>query len=224
MFLLPWLTRRRPVCGQRDTNGFTALMGAAGTEAQVSQPHRGEAGIQKNDGTAAIHIAVFLEDAALVEMLCPYEEQQPVESCPYDRRGPRQPCAVLSSKSLKRNAPEAAHRGAPGAGSGRSAWHAGAGPRRRLTALSTAGTAQRTRDVYYQSHALPLQTNHQHKKPTKPPTTTMTVIDMPAMAPLLRPPLLTEGSAGSTVGVCVTEQVTMPEVVGGAQLMQLGTP
>ena len=127
---------------------------------------------------------------------------------------------MLSSKSLKRNAPEAAHRGAPGAGSGRSAWHAGAGPRRRLIALSTTrgcpdtGGAQhasraprvcghhllpspghppqRTRDVYYQSHALPLQTNHQHKKPTSPPTTAITATDMPAMAPeeRLGPPLL----------------------------------
>ena len=76
--------------------------------------------------------------------------------------------------------------------------------RDRLTALSTAGTAQRTRDVYYQSHALPLQTNHQQRKPTRPPPTTTAATEIPAIAPVLRPPLLTEGSAGLTAGVCVT--------------------
>lgn len=55
-------------------------------------------------------------------------------------------------------------------------------------------------DVYYLSHALPLQTNHQHKNPTSPPTTAITATEMPAMAPLLRPVLLTEGS----VDCCVT--------------------
>ena len=44
---------------------------------------------------------------------------------------------MLSSKSLKRNVPEAAHRGAPGAGSGRSACRRSASPRYRLIALST---------------------------------------------------------------------------------------
>ena len=38
-------------------------------------------------------------------------------------------------------------------------------------------------DVYYLSHAFPLQMNHQHKNPTRPPTTTTTATDMPAMAP-----------------------------------------
>ena len=55
-------------------------------------------------------------------------------------------------------------------------------------------------DVYYPSHAFPRHTNHQQRNPTRPPTTAMTAIDMPAMAPLLRPPLLTEGS----VDCCVT--------------------
>ena len=59
---------------------------------------------------------------------------------------------MLSSKSLKGNAPEAAHRGAPGAGSGRSACRRSAGPRRRLTALSTAGTAS---DAGGAQHASP---------------------------------------------------------------------
>ena len=66
-------TKRLPVCGQRDTNGFTALMGAVqhrNTDLARLLLRR-EAGIQKNDGTAAIHIAVFLEDAALVKTLCP---------------------------------------------------------------------------------------------------------------------------------------------------------
>ena len=63
--------------GQRDTNGFTALMGAVqhrNTDLARLLLRR-EAGVQKNDGTAAIHIAVFLEDAALVKMLCPYEKE-----------------------------------------------------------------------------------------------------------------------------------------------------
>ena len=59
-------------------------------------------------------------------------------------------------------------------------------------------------DVYYPSHAFPRQTNHQQRKPTRPPTTTTAATEIPAMAPLLRPPLLTEGSAGLTAGVCVT--------------------
>ena len=61
-------------------------------------------------------------------------------------------------------------------------------PRDCPSAATTAarGTAQRTRDVYYLSHALPLQTNHQQRKPTRPPTTTITATDMPAMAPMLR--------------------------------------
>ena len=161
--------------------------------------------------------------AALVEMLCPYEKelQQP------GRAAHVTPSTVLrcmlSSKSLKGNAPEAAHRG--GAGCGRSAWHAGAGPRYRLIALSTAGGclghrgcttrvpsapglrspsaarehAQRTSDVYYLSHALPLHMNHQQRKPTRPPTTTTAATEMPAMAPVLRlpPPVRTHASPSS---------------------------
>ena len=116
--------------------------------------------------------------------------------------------------------PEAAHRGAPGAGSGRSAWHAGAGPRRRLTALSTAGTAQRTRDVYYQSHAFPRQTNHQQRKPTRPPTTAITATEMPAMAPeeRLGPPLL----AAPPITRWQRTGPVLPD--GAAQLAQPLTP
>eukprot|EP00701_Giardia_intestinalis_P001624 XP_001705448.1 Hypothetical protein GL50803_31599 [Giardia lamblia ATCC 50803] len=43
------------------------------------------------------------------------------------------------------------------------------------------------RCVYYLSHALPRHTNHQQRKPTRPPTTTMTATEIPAMAPVLRP-------------------------------------
>eukprot|EP00701_Giardia_intestinalis_P005793 XP_001709617.1 Hypothetical protein GL50803_38187 [Giardia lamblia ATCC 50803] len=32
--------------------------------------------------------------------------------------------------------------------------------------------------------------NHQHKKPTRPPTTTITATEIPAMAPVESPPLL----------------------------------
>ena len=53
--------------------------------------------------------------------------------------------------------------------------------------LRPAGTAQRTRDVYYPSHALPRQTNHQQRKPTRPPTTTTAATEIPAIAPVERP-------------------------------------
>ena len=42
-------------------------------------------------------------------------------------------------------------------------------------------------DVYYPSHAFPRQTNHQHKNPTSPPTTTTAATEMPAIAPVERP-------------------------------------
>ena len=42
-------------------------------------------------------------------------------------------------------------------------------------------------DVYYPSHALPLHTNHQHKNPTSPPTTTTAATEIPAIAPVERP-------------------------------------
>ena len=41
-------------------------------------------------------------------------------------------------------------------------------------------------DVYYLSHAFPRQMNHQQRKPTTPPTTTITATDMPAIAPVER--------------------------------------
>ena len=44
--------------------------------------------------------------------------------------------------------------------------------------------------VYYLSHAFPLHTNHQQRKPTRPATTTTTATEMPAMAPVERPLLL----------------------------------
>ena len=47
------------------------------------------------------------------------------------------------------------------------------------------GAPVKSYDVYYPSHALPLQTNHQQRKPTRPPTTTTAATEMPAMAPLL---------------------------------------
>ena len=55
-------------------------------------------------------------------------------------------------------------------------------------------------DVYYLSHAFPLHMNHQHKNPTSPPTMTITATEIPAIAPVGRPPLLVEGS----VDCCVT--------------------
>eukprot|EP00701_Giardia_intestinalis_P000110 XP_001703934.1 Hypothetical protein GL50803_137621 [Giardia lamblia ATCC 50803] len=44
--------------------------------------------------------------------------------------------------------------------------------------------------IHYLSHAFPLHTNHQQRKPTRPPTTAMTATEMPAMAPVLSPLLL----------------------------------
>eukprot|EP00701_Giardia_intestinalis_P000030 XP_001703854.1 Hypothetical protein GL50803_30764 [Giardia lamblia ATCC 50803] len=44
--------------------------------------------------------------------------------------------------------------------------------------------------IHYPSHAFPLHTNHQQRKPTRPPTTAMTATEIPAMAPVLRPLLL----------------------------------
>ena len=45
-------------------------------------------------------------------------------------------------------------------------------------------------DVYYLSHAFPRQTNHQQRKPTRPPTTTTAATEMPAIAPVERALLL----------------------------------
>ena len=74
------LTRRLPVCCQHTDGHCSRGCRHRGTGQPASL--RREAGIQR--GTAAVHIAVFPEDAALVRILCPYEEelQQPVESCP----------------------------------------------------------------------------------------------------------------------------------------------
>eukprot|EP00701_Giardia_intestinalis_P003842 XP_001707666.1 Hypothetical protein GL50803_18240 [Giardia lamblia ATCC 50803] len=44
--------------------------------------------------------------------------------------------------------------------------------------------------IHYLSHAFPLHRNHQHKKPTRPPTTAMTATEIPAMAPVESPLLL----------------------------------
>eukprot|EP00701_Giardia_intestinalis_P000117 XP_001703941.1 Hypothetical protein GL50803_19490 [Giardia lamblia ATCC 50803] len=44
--------------------------------------------------------------------------------------------------------------------------------------------------IHYPSHAFPLHTNHQQRKPTRPPTTAMTATEIPAMAPVLSPLLL----------------------------------
>ena len=51
---------------------------------------------------------------------------------------------------------------------------------------------------------LVLQRNHQQRKPIRAPTTRTAMTEMLAITLLDRPLLLTEGSAGSTAGVCVT--------------------
>ena len=43
--------------------------------------------------------------------------------------------------------------------------------------------------IYYLSHAIPRQKNHQQRNPTSPPTTTTAATEMPAMAPVERPVL-----------------------------------
>ena len=48
------------------------------------------------------------------------------------------------------------------------------------------GTSHTLIDVYYLSHAFPLHTNHQQRKPTRPPTTTTAATEMPAIAPVER--------------------------------------
>ena len=40
--------------------------------------------------------------------------------------------------------------------------------------------------IYYPSHAFPRQTNHQQRKPTRPPTTTTAATEIPAIAPVER--------------------------------------
>ena len=73
-------TKRLPVCGQRDTNGFTALRGCrhrgTGQPASLRRSRRPE---RRRSSTSRRP-----RSAALVRMLCPYEELQPVESCPCD--------------------------------------------------------------------------------------------------------------------------------------------
>ena len=202
--------------GQRDTNGFTALMGAVqhrNTDLARLLLRR-EAGIQKNDGTAAIHIAVFLEDAALVKMLCPYEKELQLadgRTAHMIAAALNNPAlhAVFEEPKRKRARSRAEeHQGqvaadlrgvhAPVRGADSShcprpglprtpGVHNTRPERPGLRSPSAArGHAQRTGDVYYLSHALPLQTNHQQRKPTRPPTTTTAATEIPAIAPLLR--------------------------------------
>ena len=53
---------------------------------------------------------------------------------------------------------------------------------------STIYTSYAQQRVYYLStYALPLQRNHQQRKPTRPPTTAITATEIPAMAPVERP-------------------------------------
>ena len=58
-------------------------------------------------------------------------------------------------------------------------------------------------DVYYPSHAFPRQTNHQQRKPTRPPTTTTAATEMPAIAPVERlgPVLAATHTVESGLGV-----------------------
>ena len=60
----------------------------------------------------------------------------------------------------------------------------------------TGGSPKRSPDTsqrphyhtsHYLSHAFPRQTNHQQRKPTRPPTTTTAATEMPAIAPVERP-------------------------------------
>ena len=71
-------TKRLPVCGQRDTNGFTAPRGCRhrGTD-QPASLRRSRRPERRRSSTSRRP-----RSAALVEMLCPYEEQQPMVELP----------------------------------------------------------------------------------------------------------------------------------------------
>ena len=122
------------------------------------------------------HTSRHPRSAALARILCPYgEPQQPVESCP---------CNALDSPALCCLGGPRRHTSTQGTG----LWactHLLLRPMQdsvRHPALLRTAT-----DVYYPSHALPLQTNHQQRKPTRPPTTTTAATEILAIAPVERP-------------------------------------
>ena len=79
LFLLPWLTRRLPVCGQHTE--ATARGAAAQRHRSASLAEEKSASREAPQQCASRRP----RSAALVKMLCPCEElQQPVESCPCD--------------------------------------------------------------------------------------------------------------------------------------------
>ena len=174
--------------GQRDTNGFTARGASA-------QRHRSASLVEEEPASREApqqHIAASSKRCP-GKMLCPYEKELQLA----DGRTARMIAAALDnpalhavSKDLKRRADAAPVRGtAHSTVHGRDCpGHRGCTtrvPSARVCGhhLRPAGTAQRTRDVYYLSHALPLHMNHQHKNPTSPPTTAITATDIPAIAP-----------------------------------------
>ena len=157
------LTRRRPVCGRTQRPLLRGL---------PAQRHRsaslvGRSRIQR--GTAATHRGSSKRCPG--EALCPCEELQQPGRAAHAMPSTALRCAVSEDqeahehgrgRSVGMHAPVAA----PGAG---------------LRAPS--GTPNSYRRLLPKCYALPLHMNHQQRKPTRPPTTTITATEMPAMAP-----------------------------------------
>ena len=166
MLLLPWLTRRLPVCGQHTE----ATARGASAQKHRSASLVGRSRIQR--GTAATHIAASSK-CCPGKTPCPYDELQPVESCPCNAlnspalcclEGPRRHTSTAGDRSVDMHAP-------------------GAAPDAGLRAPPGALYQPHLIDVYYLNHAFPRQTNHQQRNPTSPPTTAMTAIEILAIAP-----------------------------------------
>ena len=91
LLLLPWRPRDYPCLGQRDTNGFTALMGAVqhkdtGQPASLRRSRRPE---RHRSSTSR-----RLEALPWSGFCVPMRSNSRWQNCPYDRRRPRQPCAA----------------------------------------------------------------------------------------------------------------------------------
>ena len=105
--------------------------------------------------------------------LCPYEELQPVESRPCD-------ALTVLRRAVSEDQEAHEHAGARSVGMHAPVAAPGAGLRAPSGALYQPHPHRRLLPKCY---AFPRQTNHQQRKPTRPPTTTITATDIPAIAP-----------------------------------------